>query len=74
MKTKCSARCEGWRRNGGVFRLGPVTWKQCENQGIVTLKFRDAKSRKVKTLPACKECWSECLTTGVKIIEAKPIA
>ena len=64
-------RCEGWRRYGGVFTLGPVTWKQCEAQGIVMLKFKDGK--KVKKLPACKECWAECLTTGVVIIEARPI-
>lgn len=69
-----SARCEGWRRHGGAFTLGPVTWTQCKNQGIVTLKFQDADSGKVKTLPACRECWTECLATGVKIIEARPIA
>lgn len=66
-------RCEGWRRTGGVFTLGPVTWKQCENSGIVTLKFKDAESGKVKTLPACKECWGECLSAGIKIIETRPI-
>jgi hypothetical protein len=69
-----SARCEGWRRHGGAFTLGPVTWKQCEAQGIVTLKFKDPESGKVRTLPACKECWAECLATGVTIIEARPIA
>lgn len=66
-----SVRCEGWRRRGGAFTLGPVTWKQCEAQGIVTLKFKDDRG-KVKTLPACKECWAECLATGVTIIEARP--
>lgn len=67
-----SARCEGWRRHGGAFTFGPVTWKQCENKGIVTLKFKDGE--KVKTLPACKECWAECLANGITIIEARPIA
>lgn len=69
-----SARCEGWRRHGGVFTFGPVTWEQCEAKGIVALKFKDADSGKVKTLPACKKCWAECLATGVTIIEARPIA
>jgi hypothetical protein len=64
-------RCEGWRRHGGAFTLGPVTWEQCKNDGIVTLKFKDADTGKVKTLPACKECWAECLENGIKIIEER---
>jgi hypothetical protein len=72
-KAKNTNRCEGWRRYGGAFTLGPVHWEQCEAQGIVRLKFKDADTGKVRTLPACKECWAECLATGVTIIEAKPI-
>jgi hypothetical protein len=41
-KAKNTNRCEGWRRYGGAFTLGPVHWEQCEAQGIVRLKFKDA--------------------------------
>lgn len=66
-------RCEGWRRDGGAFTLGPVKWKQCEANGVVELRFEDQDTGKQKILPACKECWAECLATGVMIIEARPI-
>lgn len=68
MKTK---RCEGWRRYGGAFTFGPVKWEQCKNEGIVFIKFKD--DGKIKTLPACKECWNECLSNGIEIIEVRPI-
>lgn len=67
-------RCEGWRRHGGAFTLGPVTWTQCKEKGVVMLTFRDKDRDSIKTLPACKDCWAECLATGIAIIEARPIA
>lgn len=64
-------RCEGWRRYGGAFTLGPVTWEQCKENGIVMLTFeRDGKQQ---TLPACKVCWQEYIDTKLKIISAIPI-
>ncbi len=70
-KTKKATRCEGFRRYGGAFTLGPVHWEQCKANGIVTLKFKDGS--KVKTLPACQECWNDCLENEIEIIEARPI-
>lgn len=73
MQRPGSVRCEGWRRTS-IFQMGGTgRWEQCKAQGIVRLKFKDADSGKVKTLPACKECWAECLTSGITIIEARPI-
>jgi hypothetical protein len=66
-----SIRCEGWRRYGGAFTFGPITWKQCTNQGIVELKF--VQDGETKTLPSCKQCWDECLRSGIAVIKAKPI-
>lgn len=64
-------RCEGWRRYGGMMTFGPVEWKQCENEGVVMIKFeRDGKEQ---TLPACMECWQECIDTKVHILEVIPI-
>lgn len=64
-------RCEGWRRHGGAFTLGPVKWVQCEAAPIVMLKFEE--DHNCKTLPACNTCWKECIAAGVKILEVKPI-
>lgn len=71
MKTKKNIRCEGWRRYGGAFSLGPVTWEQCKNNATVTLRF--VQDKKEQTLPACKACWNECLENKLKILEAKPL-
>lgn len=68
---KSAIRCEGWRRYGGAFTLGPVTWKQCEEAAIVQLKFR--QDGKVDTLPACQTCWDECIENDIKIIKATPL-
>lgn len=64
-------QCEGWRRYGGIFTLGPVKWKRCESVGVVLLKVR--QTGVVKRVPACQECWNECIKNGIEIIEATPI-
>ena len=64
-------RCEGWRRYGGAFTFGPVEWKQCAKDGIVLIRFMDGKEE--RTLPACFECWQECIDNKVKILEVSPI-
>lgn len=71
---KKSIQCEGWRRTGILQMGGTGRWEQCKSDGIVTLKFKDQDSGKIKTLPACKECWAECLGNGIVVIESKPIS
>jgi len=64
-------RCEGWRRYGGAFTFGSVTWKQCENDAIVNLTV--IQERKKETLPACLDCWNECIEKKIKIVKVVPI-
>lgn len=63
-------RCEGWRRHGGVFTLGPVRWTQCEKDAVVILRV---KQEKISKQPACLGCWNEGVERGIKILSAKPI-
>jgi hypothetical protein len=63
-------RCEGWRRYGGAFTLGPVRWEQCSNEAIVMLTV---KQEKVENLPACKACWQEAIDKKIEIVKAEPI-
>lgn len=63
-------RCEGWTRHGGAFTLGPATWSQCENDGVVLLRV---KQDKVETLPACTGCWGKIKEAGIKILSVDPI-
>ena len=64
-------RCEGYRRYGGVFTLGPVRWEQCKEQGTVMLAVE--QDGEVQTMPACLKCWNEVIEKKIKVIEAKPI-
>lgn len=71
MKTKkAKNRCEGWRRFGGAFTLGPVRWEQCKETGTVMLKTNQGGA--VTTLPACPKCWAEAVENKI-VIEATPI-
>lgn len=64
-------RCEGWRRNGGIFTFGPVTWEQCKENGVVMLTVnQDGKTQK---LPACKDCWKEVIEKKIEIVHVEPI-
>jgi len=71
-----STRCEGYRRYGGVFSLGPVTWAQCSEEAVVMITV--TQDGETKSFPACFTCWHEALETGIKvsdvrlIVEAKP--
>jgi len=65
-----ATRCEGWRRRGGTFTLGPVTWEQCDNNAIVNLTVVQEKE---ETLPACKVCWQEAIDKGITIKSAIPL-
>jgi len=63
-------RCEGWRRYGGVFTFGPVQWKQCENDAVVTLTVH--QEGQTKSFPVCMKCWREAISAGIKIESAVP--
>ena len=65
-------RCEGWRRRGGAFTLGPVTWAQCDNDAVVMITAKQ-KGEDVKTFPACMECWNEALQFKIEILEVVPL-
>lgn len=64
-------RCEGYRRHGGVFTLGPVTWEQCDNDATVTLTV--VQDGEESTLPGCVTCWNECIERGIEIKSVAPI-
>lgn len=70
MTEPTKTRCEGWRRRGGVFTLGPVTWEQCENDATVMLTVQQAK--KVERMPACVVCWNEAMERCIKILAVEP--
>lgn len=65
-------RCEGHRRYGGAFTLGPVKWEQCRNTATVLLTV-EQNGQILKDSPACAECWEEGRRAGIKQIDAKPI-
>lgn len=62
-------RCEGWRRYGGAFTLGPVRWEQCKEKATVMVTVKQEGGPK-KTLPACDHCLREAqTTTGIKVLK-----
>lgn len=65
------SQCEGWRRRGGAFTLGPVEWKQCANDVVVVLMvLQDGETQSV---PACTECWHEAIERDIPISKAVPL-
>ena len=64
-------RCEGWRRYGGAFTLGPVKWVQCEEDAIAVLKVQQGEVQKI---PSCVKCWNEAKENSIKILSADIIA
>jgi len=75
VEQRVSQRCEGMRRHGGVFSLGPVTWRQCADNAVVILKVKQ-KGEKAKEIPSCLQCWKEAQDPrwDIKILNAKPLA
>ena len=68
-----SVRCEGYRRFGGAFSLGPVTWQQCSERAIAVLTIE--QDGKVQDVPACSKCWTEAMYYGgIKITATRPVA
>jgi hypothetical protein len=65
-------RCEGYRRYGGAWTLGPVKWQQCTATATVMLTIKqDGKKQK---LPACPKCWQEARGwKGIIVLDAEPI-
>lgn len=64
-------QCEGWRRYGGAFTLGPVKWEQCKNEAVIVLTMK--QDGEVQEWPACLDCWIEGQKKGIEIISSKPI-
>jgi len=64
-------RCEGYRRYGGAFTLGPVKWEQCKENATVMITIE--QDGKVSDFPACNTCGEEGRQKGLKQIAAKPI-
>lgn len=65
---KPKPRCEGYRRYGGAFTLGPVRWEQCNEEGIVVLHIAGCEPT-----PACSKCWKEAIENKLPIESADPL-
>ena len=70
MSSEVKTRCEGYRRYGGAFTLGPVRWEQCKNDAAVTLTVEQETTERMR---ACMECWNEAKERGIKIHGAEPL-
>ena len=65
-------QCEGYRRTGGAFTLGPVKWKQCTENAIVTLTMEQEEVR--QQFPSCMKCWQEAIdNVDIVVVSAEPI-
>ena len=61
-------RCEGYRRYGGAFALGPVTWRQCENEAVLVLTVMQEDEA---SFPACAICVNEAIQArGITVLGA----
>jgi ferredoxin len=70
-ETQTTLKCSGQRRNGGAFTMGKPVWKDCESAPIVMLTV---KQRGDKTeLAGCNHCWEECKTSGIEILNVRPL-
>ena len=65
-------RCEGYRRYGGAFTLGPITWVQCTNNAIVELTA--VQDNKESTFPACLHCWKEAIEKKINVTSVVPLS
>jgi hypothetical protein len=64
-------QCEGFRRHGGAFSFGPVTWVQCTNEATAVIEVKqDGKTNK---FPACDVCQQECGERGIKVVSVTPV-
>lgn len=65
-------RCEGYRRHGGAFTLGPVRWAQCINSATMRLRIQQPSGSTVE-LPACPVCLQECRENKLTILDILPV-
>lgn len=68
-------RCEGYRRSGDAFNLGPVRWEQCGNDAAVSLTvlLKPEQDGTEHNFPVCQECWQEAIQNEIPIHQVKPI-
>lgn len=65
-------QCDGWRRYGGAFTIGPAKWQRCKGRPVVVMRV--IQDEKPKTVNACLECWGEALDNeDIKIESSEPI-
>ena len=64
-------QCEGFRRHGGAFTMGPVKWEQCTEKATVLLTVKQAGD--TKTFPACNTCWNEAIERRIVIEQSSPL-
>lgn len=69
-----SEKCEGYRRYGGAFTMGPVQWVPCTETATVIIRVRQ-KNKDIDELPACLTCWGEAMENdGMEVLSARPIS
>jgi hypothetical protein len=71
-KNELLKQCQGFRRYGGAFTLGPVRWEQCKEAPIVLITLISGTTGKPTTMPACNTCWLECINQKVELIKVEP--
>lgn len=65
-------QCEGWRRYGGAFTMGPPKWDRCGENAIVILRVESNSEE--KDVLACLKCWKEAEKSGgMSILSVKPL-
>lgn len=65
-------QCEGYRRYGGAFCLGPVTWERCKLDATRILEVKQG-GKGLSKFPVCEECLQECLRTeGIEVVSITP--
>jgi len=68
------SKCQGWRREGGAFTLGPVVWRQCDGKPVVRMNVRQ-EGEETGDLPSCERCWRGAdANPEVEIVSVKPLA
>jgi hypothetical protein len=63
--------CEGYRRYGGAFTLGPVRWEQCDSPAEVSITVQQGSV--TKTFPCCTVCWQEAINNTMTILNCVPL-
>lgn len=64
--------CGGMRRYGGAFSFGPVQWVKCDQKPTVVIQIKQEEGL-VENVPACTQCWKECIDKKMNILKVEPI-